>query len=298
MSHYSENNSKGYEVLKNHVLTELQKQEDFEQMRNNVNEIYSKQYAKEGREFTEADLEKELVAKYTERFIGDEIFVNKIVNADKSTAQRICNWIKNKINYYKKISKMEPEQRLEYNNLRKAEKLWEKALKGVNEQNNSSIKYSTIYNEDGTFNRVKIEDNIFENNKGKSIQKTIKDYLVNHIGEYADIIESGQRVYLGEDLPGEYTHSKATENLPVASKLAKGRAATELKEIINNAQNRTWEKNKKQKHEIDAKYGFYRYDTVFSFEHNGKEQIYQGKILIRNDENGKKYLYDILDIKK
>ena len=298
-THYSEANSKGYEVLSNHVLTELERTQELQAIKEDITSRYQEVYEKEGRTFTEDDLNKEVVAKYTERFIADESFVNKMANADKTLSQRILGWIKDKINYYKTIAKMEPEQITEYDNLRKAEKLWEIALKGVKGQNNNTgIKYSTIYNEDGTFNRVKIEDNIFENNKGKSIQKTIKDYLIKHIGEYADIIESGQRVYLGEDLPGEYTYSKATENLPVASKLAKGRAATELKEIINNAKNRTWEKNKKIKHEIDARYGFYRYDTVFSFEHNGREQIYQGKILIRNDENGKKYLYDILDIKK
>lgn len=47
----------------------------------------------------------------------------------------------------------------------------------------------------------------------------------------------------------------------------------------------------------DAKYGFYKYDTAFSFYHNGSEKIYTGVVLIRNDANGKKYLYDILNIR-
>ena len=48
----------------------------------------------------------------------------------------------------------------------------------------------------------------------------------------------------------------------------------------------------------DAKYGFYKYDTAFSFYHNGSEKIYTGVVLIRNDANGKKYLYEINNIKK
>ena len=43
-----------------------------------------------------------------------------MANTDKTLTQRIYNWIKDKINYYKKIVKMEPEQKLEYDNLRKA----------------------------------------------------------------------------------------------------------------------------------------------------------------------------------
>lgn len=163
-------------------------------------------------------------------------------------------------------------------------------------QNNA--KAEIVYNKDGSFNKVKIKENIFENKGNKSIAQTIKQYLTKHIGEYADIIESGQRVYLGEDLPGEYTYSKSAQSLNKTELLAKGRATSGLKEIINNATNRQYEPNRKDKHNVDAKYGFYRYDTTFAFEHNGKEQNYTGTILIRNDADGKKYLYDILNIKK
>jgi hypothetical protein len=157
--------------------------------------------------------------------------------------------------------------------------------------------YTVIYNSDGSFDRIKINENIFTDNS-KSIRNTIKEYLEKHIGEYADIIESGQRVYLGKDLPNEYTHSKNSESLSTQRILAKGRAVSGIKEIISTATNRQWKANNKEKHSIDAKYGFYKYDTKFSFNINNKEYIYSGKILIRNDANGKKYLYDILNIKK
>ena len=39
-------------------------------------------------------------------------------------------WL-NKIGRFVLYKKMEPEQKLEYDNLRKVEKLWEKALKGA-----------------------------------------------------------------------------------------------------------------------------------------------------------------------
>ena len=41
-----------------------------------------------------------------------------------------------------------------------------------------------------------------------------------------------------------------------------------------------------------------KYGAKFSIVDNGKETIYTCSLLVRNDANGKKYLYDILDIKK
>ena len=154
-----------------------------------------------------------------------------------------------------------------------------------------------VYNQKGEVDRIKILTNIFEN-KVNSIQKTINKEIKQYIGKYAYIKESGQKIYFSKDLVGEYTYSNSTKNMSITNKLAKGRVVVGLKEVINNARDRIWEPNKKEKHKVDAKYGFYRYNTSFSFEYNGIEQIYSGILLIRNDENGKKYLYDILNIKK
>ena len=62
--------------------------------------------------------------------------------------------------------------------------------------------------------------------------------------------------------------------------------------------NRIYEKNQKIKHNIYAEYRFYKYDTKFLFDHKGKEQIYSGTIIIRNDANGNKHFYEINKIKE
>ena len=60
----------------------------------------------------------------------------------------------------------------------------------------------------------------------------------------------------------------------------------------------------KEKHSKDAKYGWYRYDTRFAIPVYNDEgnlcryNIFGARILIRHDEDGKMYLYDILRIKK
>ena len=178
-----------------------------------------------------------------------------------------------------------------------------RATNAIRDNTNNVVKYSdradVIFDNDGKFNRVRINENIFSNNtNNQSISKVIHDYLVQHIGQYYYIIESGQKVYLGKDLPNEYAYSKSSQRLLITEKLAKGRAASGLQQIIENATNKQYKANYKNKHTTDGKYGFYKYDTRFSFIQNGKENIYKGTVLIRNDANGKKYLYDILDIKK
>jgi hypothetical protein len=277
------------------ILKDASKKENWESARKSLENTYRQAYENDGVQISDENfsqiVDEEATMNILQRELGSQEYVNRLVNQNQSIAKKIYNWVIDKLNKFtggknEKIfwadikNKFETAYNQEFN------------------KNKNNLKYSVIYNKDGSFNRVKIDDNIFENNKGKSINNTIKEYLEKNINEYANIIESGQKVYLGKDLPGEYTYSKSTQNLSLPQKMAKGRAATELKEIISNVTNREYSNYKKEKHVKDAKYGFYKYDTKFSFEQNSKEQVYTGTVLIRNDANGKKYLYDILNIKK
>ncbi|MEE1186365.1 MAG: hypothetical protein UHN02_03195, partial [Acutalibacteraceae bacterium] len=153
---------------------------------------------------------------------------------------------------------------------------------------------------------VWIEQNILKENKGLPIHQFIANFIAEHIGEVYTIIESGQKVYIGEDLPSEYTQSKYTKKLlrnnPNIIK-AKNKASANLGEMIEIATNRRWEKTKHIENK-DAKYGMYRYDTRFGLpimNANGEvvgANVYNAELVIRNALDGKKYLYDIVGIKK
>ena len=270
----------GTQEMKDLVMDYASKNSEF----SNALESLKKTYGVE-------DVSDEVLSDISAQLFGNQEFINNLSMQKPNIFKRIYNKI---VELANKITGNSNEALF----IKDLKNKWEEAYRTQNNNLDGNTHFSVVYNNDGSFNRVKITDNIFENNNNKSITKTIKDYLTQHIGEYAEIIESGQKVYLGEDLPGEYTFSKSTRGLTLAQKMAKGRATTGLKEIINNATNRKYSNYKKTKHITDAKYGFYKYDTKFSFELNGKEQTYSGTILIRNDANGKKYLYDILDIKK
>lgn len=131
--------------------------------------------------------------------------------------------------------------------------------------------------------------------------QAIADYIAEHIGEVYTIIESGQRVYIGKDLPNEYTHSKYTQRIANSAKQrAKNRAVSNLGEMVEIATNRRWEKTRHPNNK-DAAYGMYRYDTTFAFpvkEKNGVYRAYDAELLIRNASDGRKYLYDIVSIKE
>ena len=134
----------------------------------------------------------------------------------------------------------------------------------------------------------------------------VANYIADHIGDVFTIIESGQKVYIGEDLPDEYTQSKYTTFLKNRDKKglrAKNKAIGGFGDMIEIATNRRWEKTRHTQTK-DAKYGMYRYDSKFAFpvmDQNGKVKnvyAYDVELLIRNASDGKKYLYDIVDIKE
>lgn len=111
-------------------------------------------------------------------------------------------------------------------------------------------------------------------------------------------------VYIGKDLPDEYTHSNYTMILKGANAKAKANAVQGLPEIIEIATHKAHKDNWKEKHSKDAKYGWYKYMSRFAlpvFDSSGEIErynIFQVVMIVRHAEDGKMYLYDMIDIKK
>ena len=102
--------------------------------------------------------------------------------------------------------------------------------------------------------------------KGRqSIEWTdVEDYLKQYIGEAYVIESTNDMVYMGVDLPEEYAHSNYTIALKGANAKANANAAQGIPEIIEIAMNKSYKDNFKEKHNKDAKYGWYRYDSRFA----------------------------------
>ena len=128
--------------------------------------------------------------------------------------------------------------------------------------------------------------------------------LVNAEHPFSTILVDAQPVYIGRDLPGEYKGSEYTYGMNRALREVKMQAATNLDEMLLLAENGEWRENVKPKHSKDAQNGWYRYETQFAVPVlNAKKAIdhytvYGGTLLIRNDADGRSYLYDLLDVQK
>ena len=147
-----------------------------------------------------------------------------------------------------------------------------------------------------------IKDIIF---KGKQMNwEEVENYLKQYVGDIYRIAEADELVYIGTDLPGEYAGSVYTKSLKGANAKAKANAVQAVPEMIEIASDGIFENNRKNKHGRDAQNGWYRYDTRFAipvyndYGELERYNIFKARLLIRHAASGKKYLYDILEIKK
>ncbi len=92
----------------------------------------------------------------------------------------------------------------------------------------------------------------------------VEEYLKKYIGDFYEIEETSEKIYISTDFPDEYASSESRIALKGAVAKAKANAAQAIPELIQIAR------------------------------HN----IYSASMLVRHADNGKKYLYDVLAIKK
>ena len=171
-----------------------------------------------------------------------------------------------------------------------------------NESKNIKRNVSVIQDADGN-NIVMINDIAF---KGKrSVEwSDVEKYLRQYVGDIYRIAETEDIIYIGTDLPDEYSGSNYTKHIKGTIAKAKANAAQAIPEMIEIATSKTFEDNKKNKHSRHAKNGWYRYDTRFAvpvYDENGdveRYNLFSARLLIRHASSGKMYLYDVLEIKK
>ena len=130
---------------------------------------------------------------------------------------------------------------------------------------------------------------------------------------------------IGDDLPSEYSGSKYTHSIKGTNAKAKANAVQGIPEMIEIAvgkhfrdiggnnivvindirfKGKHFRENKESKHWRNAMYGWYRYDSRFAIpvyrddEEVERYNIFHASLIVRYSEDGKLYLYDVIDIKK
>ena len=169
---------------------------------------------------------------------------------------------------------------------------------GLSNDRNISI----VRDADGN-NIVLINDILFKSRRSIDWDE-IEQILRQFIGEYYEIAETAEKVFIGSDFPDEFTHSKYTKAIKGANEKAKANVITAIGELIQIADNKAEFPDYDRRHGNKAKNGWYRYDTRFGipvYSELGEIErynIFRARMLVRCDENNKLFLYDVVQIKK
>ena len=133
----------------------------------------------------------------------------------------------------------------------------------------------------------------------------IMDKKINVISDLEGVVETSDHIFIGSDFPSELKGSDDTRRLYGTNAKAKANATQGIPMLIQCATNRRWQENYKSKHNVDAKFGWYRFTTRFAlpvYNSNSGElerwNIFRIEMLIRHAADGNLYLYDMVNIKK
>lgn len=153
-------------------------------------------------------------------------------------------------------------------------------------------------------NRIVVVNDILFKGKRAVNWEAVETYLKQFIGEKYTALEFGDVIYIDTDFPDEYSHSMYTNILRGANAKAKANAAQGIPEMIETASKKQYTENYKEKHNRNAKFGWYRYESRFAlpvFDEEGvaeRYNVFRAVIVVRHDRDGKMYLYDMMNIKK
>lgn len=104
---------------------------------------------------------------------------------------------------------------------------------------------------------VLINDIVFKGKRNINWDE-VKIYLKGYVGDFYQIEENAEIVYIGSELPEEYTESESRKALMGANAKAKANAAnaaTAIPELIQIATNEEFQENFKKKHNKNAENG-------------------------------------------
>lgn len=134
--------------------------------------------------------------------------------------------------------------------------------------------------------------------------EAVEKYLKEYVGNYYEILETSDKIYIGTEFPEELKGSNDTARLRGANAKAKANSTQEIPLLLECATNKRWSENFKEKHGVDAKYGWYRYTSRFAlpiYSNSGeleKYNIFRIEMLVRHASDNKMYLYDMVNVKK
>ena len=168
---------------------------------------------------------------------------------------------------------------------------------------NSKHKEKVLIQTDGK--KIVVISDIHFKGKRNINWEEVEQYLKEYIGDCYEVVETSDQVYIGSDFPGELKGSGDTKRLYGANAKAKANDTQGIPMLLQCATNKRWQENFKGKHNVDAKFGWYRFTTRFALPVYNNDtgdlerfNIFRIEMLIRHAADGNLYLYDMVNIKK
>ena len=160
---------------------------------------------------------------------------------------------------------------------------------------------SIIQDIDG--NNIVVINDIRFKGKRSSNGRDVRAYFKEYVGDFYKVASTGDVIYIGADLPNEYSGSKYTHSLKGTNAKAKANATQGIPEMIEIALGKYYRENKEIKNWRNARYGWYRYNSRFALpvykdDEIERYNIFHASLIVRYSEDNRMYLYDIIDIKK
>ena len=279
-------------------------------------ERYRRNAESVGVKLTQDQVMDEMAADFTRSMIEDADLFAEFAKSNRTAAQKLLDSIKEFIAKVRDLvtgrardAAAQDAFGTDFGTLERAAEAWQKAFDAAEKTAESAKKTATEGGEakyqikqlDGRM--MPVIDTQNDTRDLKAAERYLRT-LVNTEHPFATILADAQPVYIGKDLPKEYKGSEYTFGMNRALRAVKMQAATNLDEMLLLAENGEWRENVKPKHAKDAQNGWYRYTTEFAVPVMNEKKaidhytVYDGTLVIRNDADGKSYLYDLIDMQK
>lgn len=275
--------SKEGKELADLILNRNSKQEGYKEARTNLEDIYSKVYDRNSKEFKNL-VDEEEVADTLAQKLGDQDFINSLNKDNPTVFKKIYDWIVDKLNKFTGGR----NEKLYWENVKnKFEKVYKQKYNG-----NGKSKFSIQKDNNGNeYVKIDTDQNIFEGKAPKEYAKIARDYILKNFrdGEKKIKLPTKENIKVIRRTANEYTYPK--NKLSKDTRNSKMKASTELDNLISISQYQ-YSRPDDGRHDF-AKDGWDYYKTIF--EVDGKR--FEG--LVNIGKNGKeKTLYDITNIKE
>ena len=132
----------------------------------------------------------------------------------------------------------------------------------------------------------------------------VEQFISKYRGQMYVVQSSGDEIYLDKRFEDEYCGSEYSSKLMGTLAKSKANAALVIPELIKSGRNKRYKENLDDKHKQDACNGWYRYDVEYQVpvcDDKGNTIRYnhfQAELIVRHAANDKRYLYDMINIKK